>query len=194
MTCQVLRAGDLPATPWKNGGGVTRQIAIGPEGAGLEDFDWRVSLATIESAGPFSSFPGVDRLVLVLEGRLELEVAGAENLVLDIASPAAAFPGDAAVSALAPASPAVDVNIMVRRGRFTSTLERRPVDGAAAIVSQDVTFILPCDADLDAAMSGANGILSVGDILRIDGARGALVRLRSAQPGGVVVAHVNAVR
>jgi environmental stress-induced protein Ves len=42
----VLRARDVPATPWKNGGGVTREIAVHPQGAGFDDFVWRLSMAT----------------------------------------------------------------------------------------------------------------------------------------------------
>ncbi|WP_210147850.1 HutD family protein [Aromatoleum petrolei] len=30
---------------WKNGGGVTLEVALQPAGAGLTDFDWRVSSA-----------------------------------------------------------------------------------------------------------------------------------------------------
>ncbi|MGO2464335.1 MAG: HutD family protein, partial [Serratia proteamaculans] len=34
----------LPVTPWRNGGGETREIASWPLGA--QDFDWRASIAT----------------------------------------------------------------------------------------------------------------------------------------------------
>jgi environmental stress-induced protein Ves len=194
MTLQVLRASDRATTPWKNGGGVTSQIAIFPETAGVSDFDWRVSLAMVAAAGPFSAFPGVDRLMMVLEGRLELEIPGADPLVLDAGGPAAEFPGDAPVSALAPASPVADINVMVRRGRFTASLERRRIAGSAAVVSQDVTLILSSVGGLSAATGAATGELGPGDVARIDAARGALVRLRSAEATEVVVVHINAVR
>ena len=58
----------LPAMAWKNGGGVTREIVREPAGASLDDFDWRVSVADIAAAGPFSRFVGVDRHLLLLEG------------------------------------------------------------------------------------------------------------------------------
>ena len=57
----------LPATPWKNGGGLTREIVCMPHGGGLDSFDWRVSIAHIASNGPFSTFPGVDRVITLLE-------------------------------------------------------------------------------------------------------------------------------
>ena len=58
----------LAAAPWKNGGGTTREIAAWPQGAGIDGFDWRVSIATIDQAGPFSAFAGVDRVIMLLDG------------------------------------------------------------------------------------------------------------------------------
>ena len=49
--------------PWKNGGGETAEIAVSPAGAGFDDFDWRISTAIVAQSGPFSGFPGVDRVL-----------------------------------------------------------------------------------------------------------------------------------
>jgi environmental stress-induced protein Ves len=191
---QVLRARGRTEARWKNGGGTTRQIAAFPEDADLANFAWRVSLATIAAGGPFSAFSGVDRLMLVLSGRLELEMAGASPVTLDGASPAFAFPGDAPVTALAPATPVADVNVMVRRGLFTAALERRAVSGTAAVVSQDVSFILAPTGGVEVAVAAERAGLGPEDAARIDHARGSLVRLGSTGPTEVVVVHVNAVR
>ncbi|CAB3752768.1 Protein Ves [Paraburkholderia solisilvae] len=64
----LIRAADLLAAPWKNGGGVTREIAAYPHAAGYDTFIWRVSLADVEQAGPFSRFAGVDRTLVLLSG------------------------------------------------------------------------------------------------------------------------------
>ena len=194
VTFEILRARDQPASPWKNGGGMTRQIAAFPEGAGLTDFDWRVSLATVAAPGPFSTFPGVDRLMLVLGGRLTLEMAGMKPVTLDGASPPFSFPGDAPVSALAPATPVTDVNVMVRREGFTARLERRRIAGTAAVVSQDVTLILARVGGVAVGLAGRADVLGALDAARVEGARGALIRLRPAATADVVVVHVNAVR
>ena len=45
MTLQVLRAADHRRMPWKNGRGETTEIAIWPPTAGLDGFDWRISMA-----------------------------------------------------------------------------------------------------------------------------------------------------
>ncbi|KAH3765767.1 HutD family protein [Pelomyxa schiedti] len=60
---------DYKVTPWKNGGGVTTELAIYPPGASVStNFDWRVSSAVVGSSGPFSFFPNCDRTLLILQG------------------------------------------------------------------------------------------------------------------------------
>jgi environmental stress-induced protein Ves len=191
---EVIRVRDLVATPWKNGGGVTRQIAAGPPDADFANFDWRLSLAIVEAGGPFSTFPGVDRLMLILDGELELEMAGATPSRLTAHDSALEFPGDAPVAAATPSAPVTDINVMVRRGLYTSSLERRRAEPNAAVVSQDVTFILACNEGLALAHGADNRRLDFGDVARIEAARGALVRVRADAPTEFVVAHVNAVR
>lgn len=70
----------LIVAPWKNGGGETREIAAFPPGAGFDDFDWRLSIATIAEDGAFSAFPGIDRTLILLSGNgvaLRLDDGGA---------------------------------------------------------------------------------------------------------------------
>jgi environmental stress-induced protein Ves len=57
---RILRAENYRRMQWKNGGGETAEIAVSPDSAGLDDFDWRISMATGQaSGGPFSMpFPG----------------------------------------------------------------------------------------------------------------------------------------
>ncbi len=114
---RLLRAEGRPAAPWKNGAGVTREIAAFPFGADLEAFDWRVSMATVSAGGPFSMFPGVDRILSVLEGELVLDLEGGATARLDPGSDPFAFPGDVPVSAQTPRRPVTDLNVMTRRGR-----------------------------------------------------------------------------
>ncbi|MEG1056294.1 MAG: HutD family protein, partial [Janthinobacterium sp.] len=56
----------IPHSPWKNGGGSTREIVCFPPGAGMDSFAWRISVATISQAGPFSAFAGIDRQIMLL--------------------------------------------------------------------------------------------------------------------------------
>lgn len=118
----------VPTTPWKNGGGVTRQILWADDS--LESMDavsqrpWtlRISVADITASGPFSIFPGVDRWISPLEG-------GGVSLVFadQGRSPVAlrrgeffAFDGDESVACELDddSAPARDLNIMARRGSW----------------------------------------------------------------------------
>jgi environmental stress-induced protein Ves len=53
--------------PWKNGKGVTQELAIN-EGANIDNFIWRISMANVVEDGPFSNFTGYTRHLLLLEG------------------------------------------------------------------------------------------------------------------------------
>jgi environmental stress-induced protein Ves len=128
----LLRAADRRAAPWKNGGGVTHEVAAFPPGSGMEDFLWRVSIAEVRVAGPFSSFPGIDRTLAVLEGRLELAIDGAPPLVLSGETDPVAFAGEANVVGEPVGSAAIDLNVMTRRDGFRATIARY---SAAALVT-----------------------------------------------------------
>jgi len=136
----VLRAADRIATPWKNGGGVTREVAAWPPGSGFDDFQWRVSMAEVRRDGPFSIFPNVDRILAVLEGRLALAVTGLTTFELSPDSPPAAFPGDAPANGHVLEGPVLDLNLMTRRGA-KAALRRLDV-GPAKTLAPGVRLIL----------------------------------------------------
>ena len=99
MTWNRFTRETLTATPWKNGGGVTREIASWPPQAGLDSFGWRLSIATIAQAGPFSAFAQVDRHIMLLDGdgvRLFTHDGRIDHR-LDVAHRPFAFSGDEAI-------------------------------------------------------------------------------------------------
>ncbi|WP_454689190.1 HutD/Ves family protein [Achromobacter aloeverae] len=116
---RLFRLADVPARPWKNGGGVTREIVCWPPGAGLEDFLWRISVARIDADGPFSRFEGVDRVIALLDGPgvvLRGGFAAGKHALTRPLAPFA-FPGDAAVECELRGGATEDFNVMSRRGR-----------------------------------------------------------------------------
>lgn len=65
---------DVAPQPWANGGGITRVLVERP--------GWRISVAEIEGCAPFSSLPGVDRILIPLsESGVTLEIEGIERRV-----------------------------------------------------------------------------------------------------------------
>ncbi|MFF7333469.1 HutD family protein [Streptomyces sp. NPDC008150] len=120
MTPRVLRADDRKPAPWKNGGGVTSEVAAYPAGAGTDDFLWRISVADVERGGPFSTFPGVDRIITVVDGPgMELTVDEVAHRV-DAPYEPFAFSGDAATECRLLGGPVVDFNVMVRRSAMSA--------------------------------------------------------------------------
>ena len=122
---RILRASDYKVMPWRNGGGETTEIAVSPDGAGLADFDWRVSMAKVAGDGPFSAFPGIDRTLAILEGAgIVLSVEGAEPKQLTLETIPHAFPADRATSATLIGGTVLDFNVMSRRGKIGHRVER----------------------------------------------------------------------
>ncbi len=116
---------DLPAMPWKNGGGVTREIVCQPPGADMDSFDWRVSIAHIASSGPFSVFPGIDRVITLLSGG-GVHLLGDDGQVDHrLYTPLApfAFAGEAAIHARLLAGDCHDFNVMTRRAVCRASLK-----------------------------------------------------------------------
>lgn len=118
----VIQAFDraaLQATPWRNGGGLTREIACVPPGAGLDGFDWRISIARIDRSGPFSEFTGVDRQITLLDGAGVLLRPEGEPTAWRLDQPGRplAFAGECTLWADLLGGPCEDLNVMTRRTR-----------------------------------------------------------------------------
>lgn len=125
---RVIRSADYHRIPWKNGGGMLGDIMASPEGAGLGDFDWRLSTAHVGRNGPFSVFPGIDRTMKILAGTaLKLEIAGMASVTLTPATAPFDFPGDALTEAFLGDGPIDNLNVMVRRGRFGTSMNQTTI-------------------------------------------------------------------
>jgi environmental stress-induced protein Ves len=138
--------------PWKNGGGETIEIAVAPDKASLETFDWRISRALIRSHGPFSSFPGVDRTIVAIEGAgIFLHFDNTEPLRLSPGDSPLPFAGEMNVESRMIGGEVMDLNVMTRRGRFrhrlrTLEIDRpfeiaTPVNGVTAIVAAESVVV-----------------------------------------------------
>jgi hypothetical protein len=114
--------------PWKNGLGTTREIAIDPPGATMADtgLRWRLSIADVPQSGPFSAFPGIDRTIMVIEGKgMVLSVAGRPPRRLDKCFMPYEFSGDAATDCELIDGPIRDFNLMVNRSFLSARTELR---------------------------------------------------------------------
>ncbi len=121
--------------------GRTREIAVFPPGADIASFLWRVSVAEVDSAAPFSTFPGVDRHIALLEGAgftMTLDGGSSEHRLHEPFMPFA-FPGEASVDVALANGPTRDFNLMLRRGKARGRVDvwragvRHPLDGVSLV-------------------------------------------------------------
>ena len=133
----VLPISSRQVMPWKNGGGSTTEILVWPPEADLASFAWRISLATIATPGPFSSFPGIDRSLSLVSGAgVDLQVEDGElqqiQLRLDDqmqGQQTHQFRGEAKVHASLVDGTTIDFNVMTRRNLCHHTFERFALQG-----------------------------------------------------------------
>ena len=95
-----LRFAEYPVTPWKNGRGVTREIAAAAVSVGSDTPPgWRISMATVTEDAPFSRFPGIVRTLGVVDGAgIELTVED-RSRIIRVGGEPAVFAGDVPASA-----------------------------------------------------------------------------------------------
>lgn len=168
MTQRLLPARNRPAAPWKNGKGVTREIASFPPGATIDDFEWRVSIADIREDGPFSSFPHVDRRLAALSGTIILDIEGKPAVALDPANTPITFPGDIPCRVAIPNGAARDLNVMTRRGCFVSQMTQVAADDAFCFPENASTVILVALFDLGIRLAETLIALKPLDAVRFD--------------------------
>ncbi|MTH80186.1 HutD/Ves family protein [Paracoccus aestuariivivens] len=169
MTIRILRAADHRRKPWKNGRGETVEVAVYPQGAGLHDFGWRVSMAGVVEDGAFSIFSGVDRTLAVLTGNgIELQIKGMASELLTPDSHPLSFPADVACSARLGNGPISDLNIMTRRGLYRHRLDRNTVTSGS-----DFRLILATGA-VTVALGGTAYRLDALDAIYCDGPEASL--------------------
>jgi len=124
MSWNIVQLAHIPATPWRNGGGVTRELAMWPDAG---DWAWRMSVADVDQSGPFSKFEGIERWFAVLEGAgVQLAVAGVPHRMTAADAPLF-FDGGAVTDCELIDGKTRDFNLMVRRGPKPSRMLR--VDG-----------------------------------------------------------------
>jgi len=175
----IVRFAELPAIPWRNGGGVTREVvasgaSVASGGSDPEDFDWRISIADVSQPGPFSAFPGVDRVITLVEGeRMELVVDGVVH-VLGLHE-SLSFSGASLASCSLPAGPTRDLNVMTRSGRLSAAVavrdlsETRPiaVSGTQVVVLLTGTAVVAGADESQAELNRLDAVCPSGLHVRL---------------------------
>ena len=122
MRFDLLTPEDYVQVPWKNGRGLTSEGAREPHHG--EEFDWRVSMAGISEDGPFSHFPGYNRVIVALDGAgFSLVHAELDRTVLLGSLEPYEFSGDWATDCQLRGGPVRDFNVITARTRASARVE-----------------------------------------------------------------------
>ena len=185
-TLRHLPASGFRRMPWKNGGGETIEIAAFPEGAGLEDFAWRVSMAKVATSGPFSIFLGIDRTLSVLSGEaIQLTFGERATVPLDRTSAPYSFAADLAVSGEASGMGITDLNVMSRRGVARHHVSRMRIEGTRDITQLGSCLLVFSPEAAVSICAGAEGLaLAKGDAAQIAGCDGT-ISIETTQPAEI---------
>lgn len=128
---RIVRAKDYKRGRWKNGAGWTSEVHREPD---ADDWKWRLSIAEVETDVPFSSFPGMERQLVLLDGagmRLRFDDGKVQELRPPFES--LQFSGDRPVVCELLEGPTRDFNLMWKRDAVDAQLWRRPLVGAMVL-------------------------------------------------------------
>lgn len=172
---------DVAPQPWRNGGGVTQELLAWPHEAVGSDWQLRISVARIDSDGPFSAYPGVERWFAVLQGEgVRLRFAN-RRVMLGAGSEPVRFEGAAAPGCDLLDGPTQDLNLMVRSdaGRGAMRLARAGDDWVStarlrAVYTAEAATLLIDDNDA--------ATLPAGTLAWCDGAGQQCWRLKPGDP------------
>jgi len=184
----ILRESSYRAVPWKNGGGVTREILRAP--AEPDAFDWRLSLATIDAAGPFSAFAGYHRtLVLVRGAGVELNFAQHGTSRLSTPGQSVAFDGAWQTSCTLLDGPSTDLNLIVCSERAQSVSRSVALTEEQTVQTADWTEVFVCCLSGAIRLTNSTGeeqLLHAVDVARCTPSDGEII----CTPEGTRTPHV----
>jgi environmental stress-induced protein Ves len=181
---QIIRKASFTPKPWKNGGGITHEVIRVPPDD--EVFTWRVSVAQIDSSGPFSEFAEYNRKLMLLRGAgTLLTFANGRQQALRHVGDLIEFDGALAPHCMLFDGPCVDLNLMVAKSQEVSArVERLPAaqDSLQASASlRESTLIFAVDETL-ALQIGSGEILHLDawDLAILSNGTARLTRLQPA--------------
>jgi environmental stress-induced protein Ves len=189
---RILTAEQARVLPWRNGGGFTREWLIEPPSASIEklDFDWRISAAAVNDDGPFSRFPGYQRVLILTSGNGLILTHGDEAPIELRRGTVHHFAGGVPSHARLLDGPVEDFNVIYRaeRVRIEADWVRHEARMVSATPLRLFVLVLAGTCELDgqhiAAGSAWSGSLASFSTLNAQRGEAILVR---AHPLGVTM-------
>jgi uncharacterized protein len=142
----IVQLNQVPSQPWRNGGGHTRQLLAWPQ---AQDWQLRVSVATIQHSGAFSVFAGVQRWFAVIDGTgVSLDLPNG-SFTQTPADPPLCFDGEAAPMCHLLDGPTTDLNLMQRRGSGTAQMQHAHAGDTGPVATRWRGIYVAAEAVLD---------------------------------------------
>jgi len=151
-------------------------------------WDWRLSVASIVEDGVFSTFPGVDRIAVLVDGTVELE-SSIGSLSWCTEGDMHAFAGEAMFTARLFGGPARFFNVMTRREHAVAevvvhrkgfSLETSVAEQVSLLVLNGRFRVIGTEGEhwLDAEQGLLSSTLQQGAEVSLSGMSGCLVEVR----------------
>ena len=180
MKIQSIRRENFRRMTWANGKGATEEIIREDDARGML---WRISIAEVREAGPFSRLPGVDRHLLLLEGSgFAVRIGGGPALPVSAKTPLV-FSGDDEAAATDVLGPCRDFNVMARRGTIHAQTGVA-VAGARESIASCQTLCIFATAAATVVVDAAAHRLVRHELLIVTGASGFTV------PAGTIICRI----
>ena len=148
--------------PWANGKGTSYEIASDRDAS--NQWSWRVAIAPVVEDGPFSSLPGIDRQLVVVDGNgMVLEVDG--SAVECLSGQVVSFSGDATTSARLIDGPVIDVGLMTVNGLYAGSIS--VVTDVGSVIESDL-IVAVGDTNLEDESGGRHGLETMDALLGVE--------------------------
>ena len=170
MQIRHLGPADFNVMPWQNARGMTTELCRENDAAG--QLIWRLSEADVKEDGPFSAFPGLDRILMLLRGEgFDLDFGDHGRAEVTEPLVPVAFSGDWLTLAANVRGPSVDLNLMLARGKASAEIS--VVRGAISAPLTDRSLFLAIDSKFSVALASSVHGLEPGELLFVSDAAGA---------------------
>ena len=164
---KIISPDQFKTIAWKNGQGETTELAISPGGT-LDDFDWRLSVASVVENGAFSDFSGYDRQLILLNGH-GIKLTHDHHQVDELKTPLsiAAFDGASHTVGALMGGPIKDFNVMTQQGRFNAAVRTFTEQTSTTFAAAPLNFVYATQKPILIQHRQKNIELAQGHLLQI---------------------------
>jgi environmental stress-induced protein Ves len=182
MTWHIINLADAAPSPWKNGGGVTRELVAWPN---AQDWVWRMSVAEVVRSGPFSRFEGVQRWFAVLSGAgVQLDLGAGSDVASHTLTPTSAplgFEGELPVHCTVIDGPTQDFNLMLRRDRLSARMLRVHGDYSVSLDASKTLAVYAISSGVNVQCAGQTMVLPPNSLAWRQCPAGSRLQVNAAQ-------------